>query len=273
VPETYEDAVREAVARRKPQGVAAAPQQVIAVLTPTLGQISMWWHTALCDLLWPMNTGKAMVPSIDREGGEIAEVRNRLVNMMLAAETEGMKIHSLFWVDDDVIINRAAMLALASHDRPIASGVYFAKGDFSCPLIFDGPNSGTHPFCPDEKFEAWGWAQGLSLVRMDVYRQMRDELNMGTDKYGAPLWYEPGDFKVNKDGGLLIGGTEDFPFFQKANDLGYRALVDCTQFAFGWHYDSFQGVGYPRQQWEQFVRREPVIWPAKGERPEVVWKP
>ncbi len=269
---TYEEAIREAVAKRRPQGVLAAPQQVIAVLTPTLGQVSMWWHNAILELIWPMNVTKALVPAFDRKGGEIAEMRNRLVSMMLAAETDSLKIHSLMWIDDDVIVNRLCMLALAAHDRDIASGVYFCKGEFSQALIFDGPSSGTHPFEPDQTFECWGWAQGLSLIRLDVYKRMRDEMpEMGKDKYGVPRWYESADFKVAKNGQVQVGGTEDFPFFQKANDLGYRPLVDCTQHAFGFHYDAVAQVGYPRQQWEQFVHREPIVWPRKDGKDSIVW--
>lgn len=273
---TYEEAVKEAVGRRN--GVLTAPQQVIAVLTPTLGVVSMWWHTSQLDLLWPMNTGKAFLPTPDNVGGEIAEMRNRLVSMALAAETEKIKIHSLMWIDDDVIVNRAAILALAAHDRDIASGVYFCKGEFSNPLIFPGPGAGSSPYVPvagpdDEGQESWGWAQGLSLVRTEVYKRLRDETDLGRDKYGAPRWYEKPDFKVNESGALDVGGTEDFPFFKKCNDLGYRALVDRSQFAFGFHYDAAGKAGYPRLQWEQFIRREPIVWPARNGHPEVVWKP
>jgi len=272
VAETYEDLVREHVEKSRPRGVPAAPARIIPVLTPTLGVASFWYFTGIMDLIWPMNTSKAVIPMPDRVGGEIAEMRNRLVSMCLALETERQTVHSLFWVDDDVIINRACLLKLASHDRDIASGVYFAKGDLGEPLIFGGPCSGTLPFRPDETFEAWGWAQGLSLVKTEVYKRMRDELDLGKDRYGCPLWYEPSDFRVDKEtGAVCVNGTEDFPFFQKANDLGYKCLVDCTQHAFGFHYDALRQVGYPRAQWEQHVRREPVVWPAQGGRKEVVW--
>lgn len=269
---TMEQLVKEEIAKRRPKGVLAAPQKIIAVCTPTLGQVSMWWHTSIIDLIWPMNTAKAIVPMVDQNGGEIAEMRNRIVSMMLAVEGEDRTVEALMWIDDDVIVNRAAMLALAQHDRDIASGVYFSKGDFPTPLIFDGPCSGTHPFQPNEKFEAWGWAQGLCMVRMEVYKRMRDELDMPLDKYGVPMWYEPSDFHVREDGSVAMNGTEDFPFFEKANKLGYSALVDCSAHTFGWHYDTILKTGYPKQQWEQFVRREPVIWPAKNGQQEVIWK-
>lgn len=264
-------AIREHVEKCRPKGVPAAPARIIPVLTPTLGMVSVWWFTGVLDLLWPMNTGKAVIPMPDRKGGEIAEMRNRLVQMVLATETDKQKIHSLFWLDDDVIINRAALLKLASHGRDIASGVYFAKGDVGEPLIFGGPCSGTLPFQPNKEFEAWGWAQGLSLVSMEVYKRMRDELNMGVDKYGVPNWYEASDFRIREDGSVAMNGTEDFPFFQKANDLGYRCLVDCSQHTFGFHYDAANDVGYPRAQWEQFIRREPIVWPAKNGEEEVIW--
>lgn len=294
MPATYEEALKEGVETPTQQvermmrgitrtnGVVAAPARLIAVCTPTLGMVSAWWHASVLDLIWPMNTAKGapMVP--DRKGGEIAETRNRIVSMMLATESDKAKLEGIFWLDDDVIIRspRTCLLKLVSHNRDIASGVYFTKGEVNEPLIFGGPCAGSIPFEPGKEFEAWGWAQGLSYVRGEVYKRMRDEMELGLDKYGAPLWYEPSEFRVDKQtGDVCVNGTEDFPFFKKANDLGYRCLVDCTEHCFGFHYDAngkdadgWPGVGYPRQQWEQFKRHEPIVWPAKDGREDVVWK-
>ncbi len=268
---TIEEVIQQEVAKRRPKGVLAAPSQIIAIGTPTLGQISMWWHTSLVDLIWPMNTAKALLPCIDHHGGEIAEIRNRIVSMCMATETDSVKVQAIMWIDDDVIVPRESIMALARHERDIASGVYFTKGEFAQPLIFDGPCSGVHSFRPDETFEAWGWSQGLSLVRLDVYKRIRDELDIGKDKYGAPLWYEPSDFRILDNGSVALNGTEDFPFFEKANKLGYSAIVDCSKHAFGWHYDCVGKTGYPKAQWDQFSRREPVVWPAKNGQAEVIW--
>jgi hypothetical protein len=271
-PNAHAEQVREMVERRRRPGVVEAPQRIIPILTPTLGMVSAWWHSAILDIVWPMNTGKACICVPDRKGGEIAEMRNRLVSMMLATETERQKVHSLFWLDDDVIIGRACLLKLAAHDRDIVSGVYFSKGDIPCPLLFGGPCSGTEPFRPNEEFECWGWSNGLSLVKIEVYKRMRDELDIGVDKYGAPNWYEAADFRIQDNGQPRIGGTEDFPFFEKANKLGICPLIDCSRFTFGFHFDGGRQIGYPLPQWEQFERGQPIVWPATSHHEEVIWE-
>jgi len=266
--------IREAIkqdmqARRN--GIAPAKKSCIAVLTPTLGQVSMWWATCMLDLLWPMNCGKSFIPCQDTHGDQVGEMRNRLVSMALAFEAQqGINLESIAWIDDDVIFNRALILELAQHDCDIASGVYFSKSDPAEPLIFDGPSSGTGKFRPDETFESWGYAQGLSLVKTSVYKRMRDELELEKDKYGLPCWYKQPEFGMNEAGELSLGGTEDFWFFENASKLGIRPLVCCTKLAFGFHYDAKEKFGYPRKQWEQWVRREPIVWPLK-EGGEVVW--
>ncbi len=272
--DTIEQAVRDDIGRKNRLGIKPKTTEIVAVLTPTLGYASFWYFTGVLGLVWPMNKGKAILPMTDHKGGEIAEVRNRLVSTMLAADGCGSnRVTHLMWLDDDVIVGPAAMLALMSHDRDVVSGTYFSKFEFSEPLIFDGPSAGTGRFEPGKTRESWGWAQGLSLVKLDVYRRMRDELELPEDKYGCPAWYESAFVQAQKSGDFANVGTEDFPFFKRCNELGYSCLQDMSREAFGYHYDLNTDQGYPQAQWEQFKRREPVVWPARGGREEVVWKP
>jgi hypothetical protein len=269
---TMEEAVREELGKKNRLGIKPKSQEVIAVLTPTLGYASFWYFTGVLSLIWPMNKGKGILPTTDHVGGEIAEMRNRLIAMMLAADEAGpAKVTHVMWLDDDVVIGPAAMLALASHDRDIASGVYFSKFEKAEPLIFDGPSAGTGKFVPGQTRESWGWSQGLSLVKLDVYRRMRDEMDLAKDKYGCPAWYESSFQQAMKNGNFHAPSTEDFPFFDKCNKLGYRCLQDMTREAFGFHYDLSADQGYPIAQWNQFKRREPIIWPGTANHEEVVW--
>lgn len=259
-------------------GVLPAGQLVVPILTPTLGTVSMFWHVHQLALQYPMNIGRQPITVFDRHGGEVAEMRNRLVAMSLAIEEKSQgrtRVPSVFWIDDDVLVDPMAFGCLAEHFRDpavkIVSGVYFSKAEFgSEPLIFPGPSAGTMEFKPNEVFEAWGWAQGLSIVSTEVYRRMRDEMDIGLDKYGLPNWYKNPAFQVTQDG-FINGGTEDFHFFDKANKLGYRAIVDCRRSAFGFHYDLRAKVAYPLKQWEQASRQEKIIWPGTSVRKEVVW--
>jgi len=277
--ETAEAPVKEAVEHNgRPLGIAPAKKCCIAVLTPTLGQVSMFWHIACLDLVFPMNLGKGFIPMIDMIGGEVGPTRNRLVKMALAsAEASGQTLDWIFWIDDDVIFNRMCLLQLIKHNRDIASGVYFSKGETgNQPLIFAGGGCGTMDYKPaqvdgpGETMEAWGWSQGLSLIKTEVYQRMVEELDLGVDKYGTPCWYKEPEFGLDKTGQMIMGGTEDFHFFDNASKLGYRPLIDCTKFTFAYHYDAERRYGCPKKQWDMWLRREPIVWQTK--EGEVVWE-
>jgi hypothetical protein len=267
---------KEARQRRQNELDGIVPQRscTIAVLTPTLGIISAWWHTSMLGLVWPTNTGRAPVMAQDMKGNEVGEMRNRLVKICLTmADAQNVELDSILWLDDDVIVSRFALLTLRAHDRDIVAGVYMTKLEPGAePLIFKGGGAGCDPFIPDEVRETWGYAQGLSLVKTDVYRRMEKDLDLGTDKYGNPSWYKVPEFGMDTHGNLIMGGTEDFHFFKNAEKLGIRPLVDCTKHAFGFHYDLKGKVGYPLPQWKQFVRQEPIVWPASKHHPEVIWE-
>lgn len=256
-------------------GIEPAKGRCIPILTPTLGRVTMPWADQRSKLLFPMNCGRYPFTMQDKAGGEIAEVRNAMVEFFLALKrnSPGAEFPGLFWLDDDVIpCSPAILIRLIGHERPIASGVYFTKMEPGEPLIFPGGSSGTTPFRPGEVFESWGWAQGLCWIELGVYERMRDELDLGVDKYGNPAWYKTPEFGVDTNGALILGGTEDFVFFDNASKLGYRPLVDCDKHAFGWHIDLKTLQGYPMQQFDQWSRQQPMVWPSKGGRPEVCWK-
>jgi hypothetical protein len=266
---------QEVTTKERRSIIRPAKARGIALLTPTLGRVSSLWARRLVDIVWPMNTMRIAYHAIDHNGGEVGEMRNYLVQLMLdhEAQSRGEKeITHIFWMDDDVVPASPMVLqALLQHDAPIVSGVYFTKGEFGKPLIFDGGSAGSAKWQPSKVIESWGWSQGLSLVQFDVFKRMRDELDLGKDKYGRPAWFRQPGFSVGPEGGMLLGGTEDFVFFDNANRLGYTPIVDCTKHAFGFHIDLASLQGYPEVQFEQFVKGEPIIWPAAKGEEEVIW--
>lgn len=256
-------------------GITPAKGVCIPILTPTLGRVTMPWADMRSQILFPMNCGRYPFSLVDKKGGEIAEVRNMCVEFFLSLErnSPNSQIPGVMWLDDDVIpCSAAVLLALMGHERPIASGVYFTKMDHGEPLIFPGGSAGTMPFRPGEVFEAWGWSQGLCYIQLEVYKRMRDEMEIGVDKYGHPAWYKTPEFGVTEEGGVITGGTEDFIFFDRASKLGYRPIVDCTKHAFGFHIDAATLKAYPQEQWDQKCRNQVIVWQAKGDRREVCWE-
>jgi hypothetical protein len=237
-------------------------KKFIAACTPTLGSVSIEWASTLRAMAWPLNTGYVNFFTLDVQGGEIAETRNRCVQLALDYDTPACEVSHIFWLDDDVIASRMALLQLLSHNRDIASGVYFTRCDPAEPLIFPGRGAGTTPFVPDQAFETWGHGMGLTLIRTDVYRRMAAETDLGRDRYGRPAWYRTtgAETATFEDGVLWMGGTEDLYFLDAAGKLGYKPIIDTSRFAFGWHYDAAQRQGYPKKQWKQRMGGQPIVW-------------
>lgn len=261
-----------------------ARKKSIIRVTPTLGMVSHWWAQAADRLFAPMNTVKGSIFWIDKVGGMIAECRNAAVAKVLTFDSDQVEVDSIFWLDDDVICSPGALRQLYHHDTPIASGVYFTKeeGNFAEPLIFPGRCAGTAKYIPapdgeQKSSEMWGHGMGLTLVKMDVYRRMRDELQLPLDCNGQPEWYRTTSGEINQEGNCLdMGGTEDLFFLHNAAKLGYKPIVDFTKYAFGFHYCSVRKKGYPEKQWEQYEAAlggsgKPIEWP-QPDGSVITWK-
>ena len=262
---------RPAASRRK-------PSRVIARCTTTLGMVSIWWAQRVENMLWPMNTVQAVFYVQDRQGGEIAECRNMLVDQVLQHEARTRSnVTHIFWVDDDVLINPGVLHQLLLHEdeADIVSGVYFLKapGPASQPLIFPEPIGGTARFVPDCSYPVWGHGMGLTLVKLDVYKRML-KAGLPKDRYGRPEWYRTTggrleDLEVDENGCLHTGFTEDTYFLDLCRQMGVRSVVDTHKHALGWHFDAATGQGYPEEQWGQLMRGEPIRWQTSTG--EVVW--
>jgi len=187
-----------------------------------------------------------------------------------------------------------------SLDADIASGVYFSKreGELSEPLIFPEKGGGADRFKPNQVYPVWGHGMGLTLVKLDVYKRMADELDLGQDKYGTPKWYhtsEDDDIYQDENDVIHTAFTEDLWFCHNAGRLGYRPLINTHKHAFGFHYESrpvikkddewgqvdlityleYRGekqmmdYGYPDKQWRQYVLGQKITWDTP--QGEVVW--
>lgn len=258
--------------------------RIIAKCTPSLGDVSLGWCRATETIYWPNNHGKGIFYLRDRVGDEVAEVRNAIVESVLYYDEHSAGVSHLFWLDDDVIPFPGCLLELLHQDRDIVSGVYFTKmeGSLSSPLIYPECGGGTARFVPNQVQEVWGHGMGLTLVRTEVYKRMRDELltrekdgqkQLLTDKYGRPRWYHRTNLaeEIYEDeaGIAHMGMTEDTYFLDQAAKLGYKPAVVTTKHAFGFHYDRQKDTGYPQEQWEQWTGGQPITWKTK--EGVVVW--
>jgi hypothetical protein len=252
------------------------PDVIIAFCIPTRGLVSMEWANHYRDIGMPMNCNGFPVIRQDNVGGEIAEVRNACVELALARGAS-----HLFWIDDDVCVNRFGLARLfrdhLDSGRDIVSGVYFTKEVVSEPLIFSGPGQGTMPFLAKGTCDAYAHGFGVCLVKADFYRKMAKEIALPRDKYGRSEFYrtrsiEDATLKPVADGVVQIsaGCTEDFYFLDLAAKLGSKSLVDMSPEAFGWHFNPYTKQGYPIEQFNQRCEGKPVVWNTPGG--EVVWE-
>ncbi len=272
----------------------------IARCVPTLGTVSIFWVRCVEGILWPNAAGKTLFYLRDGEGGEIAETRNALVQQVIEYDRDVSPISHIHWIDDDVFVQRGCLRQLLAYDYDIASGVYFTKveGLAAEPLIYPTPTSGADKFIPDQAYEVWGHGMGNTLIKLDVYHRMREDLKLPLDKYGRPTWYKTthgrDDALVEDEKGVVHEGmTEDLFFCDNAEKLGIKKLVDTSKHAFGFHFDQvytcecgfethsreravqhrlmtqarpyahkmkMEDRGYPDRQWRQWVGGEKITW-------------
>ena len=246
----------------------------IAQCTPSLGMVSIWWSRAVQCIFGENHSGKSIFYLRDGVGGEIAEVRNNLVQMVLDHKTP----HShVFWIDDDVLVFPGCLLELLHQYKDVVSGVYFTKmpGNLSSPLIYSTEGAGPDQFVPDAAYPVFAHGMGLTLVRTEVYRRMAAELDLGRDKYNRPQWYRTSDaateLREGDNGVVDTGYTEDTWFLRNCHRIGVHPHVVTTKHAFAFHYDATSDRGYPEKQWQQWISGAPIVWDvAEGE--PVVWE-
>ena len=281
------------------------PANIIARCTPTLGFVSLWWCRAVETILWPTGScGKSLFYLRDHKGGEIAEVRNGIVDAVLRYDRDVGPVSHLFWIDDDVLTFPGCLLSLLHHDCDIASGVYFTKrpGKLSEPLIYSDPHGSADLFKPDQAYPVFGHGMGLTLIRTSVYKRMFQEIDLAKDKYGRPQWYHTvgiGESWEDEKGIIHTEQTEDFYFLSNVAKLGIKPMIDTSKHAFGFHYQpeyccscgletpharearshkrdnpthsmALEDRGYPQEQWTQWIKGERITWTMPDDS-KVIW--
>jgi hypothetical protein len=227
-------------------------QQIIALATPTLGVVTMQWHLSMNELNWLNNVPKMRITKWKMP---VDLARNALVEdcRRINRESAVARVGAIFWIDDDVLIPRDALIALSKHYADVASGVYFTKHT-EVPLIFPGRGCGVAPFLPNFVYrDMWGHGMGLCLVRIGVYDKIEAMGLIGKDANGNPEFYKTTTGQKVFDKQLQQwdeGGTEDLFFCELKAKAGFKSVVDCTADCFAWHIDKDDGAIYPRKQFE-----------------------
>jgi hypothetical protein len=247
------------------------PREFLAIGIPSFGMVHLYFAARLMNLRIPMNT---VIRWFYVVGKEVGDARNEIVGRALASDGEGMRCKAVFFLDDDVLFHPDVLKRLLSHQRPIVSGLYYTKTAEPTPLALHDEGEGTaRGWTPGELIDVAGHGMGLTLIDADVFRRMRDEQDLGVDASGFPRW-----FRTTRDEVLTLPGrptgvynqTEDMHFLTRARSLGYQPAVDTGAAAFGWHFDTKHGVGYPLAQWQEWTQTGRITWPT--DHGPVVWE-
>lgn len=252
----------------------AAPREFIAVGIPTFGKVNIFWASRLFgQMRHPMNRD---LRYIIIHGNEVGLARNEIVARALEIEAKdpGVRCSHVFFVDDDVMVNKDALLKLLDVKRPIVSGLYYAKTSVMQPLILRGESDGVDKgWTPGDLVDCWAHGMGLTLVEMDVFRKLAAQPGLGTDSLGRPAWFE-----TTRDGVMLApdgvtrlrNQTEDVKFCRDAAALGYQPCVDTSSQAFAFHWAQDENRAYPLQQWFEYEKHGTITWVPPSGVP-VVW--
>jgi len=221
---------------------------------PSLGVVSIQWHMHMMGLQNPLNRG---VVHGYGTGYEVGMGRNFLVQQAMQwTNDRGDTVSHVFFVDDDCLIPPYALTKLLAHNRPIVSGLYYAKTEGAQPLVLMGPGQGVPDSLPKNAVvECFAHGMGCTLIEMQVFDEL---LSSGIVQHetlptgqSVPMFFQTTRDALLPDGTRTVyNETEDVFFLKNAAQLGYTAAVDTGVFCF--HYDYKGEQGYPKAAWDQY---------------------
>lgn len=246
----------------------SGPRPVTVIGIPSFGMVHMFFVKGYYNLRMPMNTIAKHVYVV---GKEVGDARNEIVARALELEAQdpSVRCERVFFIDDDIMLHPDVLLQLLSRQRPIVSGLYYAKTSVPTPLVLHGEFEGTpQTWIPGDLVECYGHGMGICLIAAEVFRRMRDELDLGVDRWGHPRWFQTTRDEAHPilaaDGQRrILNETEDMHFLRRARELGYTTAVDTSAQAFGWHLDTKAMTAYPLQQFKEYQEKGTITWQTK----------
>lgn len=182
--------------------------------------------SAIRNMIAPMNQKRALFEVV---GHEVGQAYNEAIKGILADPNMG-KWKYLFCIEDDNVVPPDAHIRLLESieetKADAVGGLYFTKGEgFNAPMAYGDPErfrqTGVLDFAPLDvsKFlekgnvvEVNGLAQGCTLFRMDLFRQIPEP------------WFQTVS-DVFPDGVKCY--TQDLNFSEKMKRAGKRLFIDC----------------------------------------------
>lgn len=254
------------------QSYGDGKRRVVAMCVPSLGRVSLLFLKHHYELGIPTNVP---VVHVYVEGKEVGDARNECVARSLAMETEETQVSHIFFLDDDVLASRMAFKKLYADDRDIVAGLYFLKTPVATPMVLMDEGGVPKTWRPGDIIDCAGHGMGLTLIKTEVFKRLRDETDLGVDRFGYPCWFKTlRDHQVFRPDGspAIVNETEDVYFLKRARALGYQPCVDTSADAFGFHFAHNEKRAYPLKQWFEWNAKGTITWDLDdGSGQQVVW--
>lgn len=183
---------------------------LVLVATPTLEQrpLSWEWADATSSMQFPLG---ASISKLRIHGKPIAEARNEIVRAALE-----MGATYVLFVGDDNLPPPNLFDLLYRHREHLVTGVYWSKMHPIQPYLWDGLLKGHYTDWKYGEYFPIDFAGcDALLAHTDVFRRM------------APPWFTVDwVFEPGQTPGPHY--TEDFPFYAKAREAGFRLYVETA---------------------------------------------
>lgn len=181
---------------------------LVLVATPTLEPrpLSWDWMDSVAAMQFPLGASVSRYRVHDKD---ISTARNEIVATAL-----GMGADYILFIGDDNLPPANLFGLLHRHREMLVTGVYWTKAYPSAPYLWDGLLKGP---CID-----WKYGEFFPVDMAGV-----DALLAHTDVFRAmdPPWFTV-DWTFEPGQNPLPHFTEDFPFYLKAREAGFRLWVD-----------------------------------------------
>lgn len=217
--------------------------RIIVVGVPTFGAVSIQWHGHMMQLQTPLNRA---IRHVYVMGKEVGDARNEIAEQMLALRGPlGERAKGLIFIDDDVLVPPDTVARLLSHNRPIMSGLYYAKTVAPQPLILKSPHDGlVTEWEPGAVIDCFAHGMGCTWIAREVFEAL------------DPPWFKTTRQDHSQRDGVNVfqSQTEDVYFLERAKAAGFQPAVDSGLAC--WHWSMSERIAYPVQSWQRKTAAE-----------------
>lgn len=233
----------------------ARPLSVLVAAPSLSGRVSTRWVSSLMSIQPPLNTQLVQHAFLPRQ--DLADARNALA---LVALRRGFSF--LLFLDDDVLAPIDSLSRLYSHNRPLVSGLVYARRPESMPVAWPAKGAGViQRWNPGDLINVAAHGMALTVIDTRLLECMRETLRL-PEKDGVPQW-----FSYEAPG---ANWGEDAMFCERALSVGCQPCVDTGVFA--WHEHEDGQRCYPLDLWDEWEQTKAITWRNTPSGKPVVWE-